>query len=72
MVIQILAAVAEAERERILERTNDGQVTAMASGVRFGRKPHPATASALTLLNRGLHLRRYRRKQVYRERHVSG
>lgn len=47
MVIQILAAVAEAERECILERTNDGRIAAMASGVRFGRKQHPATASAL-------------------------
>lgn len=26
MVIQILAAVAEAERERILERTNEGRI----------------------------------------------
>ncbi|MEN4240324.1 recombinase family protein [Serratia marcescens] len=40
MVIQILAAVAEAERERILERTNEGRIAAMASGVKFGRKPH--------------------------------
>ncbi|WP_208598150.1 recombinase family protein [Kosakonia oryziphila] len=54
MVIQILAVVAEAERERILERTNDGRVVAMASGVRFGRKPHPATASSLTLIQQGL------------------
>ena len=29
---QILAAVAEAERERILERTNDGRKTAMIKG----------------------------------------
>lgn len=54
MVIQILAAVAEAERERILERTNDGRVAAMATGVRFGRKPHPATSSAQTLIRQGL------------------
>ena len=54
MVIQILAAVAEAGRERILERTNEGRVSAMASGVRFGRKPHPATASALTLIRQGV------------------
>ena len=40
MVIQILAAVAEAERERILERTNDGRQAAMIKGVKFGRKPH--------------------------------
>jgi DNA invertase Pin-like site-specific DNA recombinase len=71
MVIQILAAVAEPERKRILERTNEGRVAAMASGVRFGRKPHPATASALTLIKQGLHLRLYRRKQVYRDRHIS-
>lgn len=40
MLIQILAAVAEAERERILERTNEGRIAAMASGVKFGRKQH--------------------------------
>lgn len=57
MVIQILAAVAEAERERILERTNDGRVAAMASGVRFGRKPHHATFSALDLIRQGQSLK---------------
>lgn len=41
MVIQILVAVAEAERERILERTNDGRIAALAAGVKFGRKKHP-------------------------------
>ncbi|EIS5430155.1 recombinase family protein [Salmonella enterica] len=50
MVIQILAAVAEAERERILERTNEGRVAAMAAGIRFGRKPHPLTSSVLSLI----------------------
>nr|MDT0253656.1 recombinase family protein [Endozoicomonas sp.] len=40
MVIQILAAVAEAERERILERTNEGRQAAKELGVKFGRKPH--------------------------------
>ncbi|MDV5373203.1 recombinase family protein [Enterobacter hormaechei] len=50
MVIQILAAVAEAERERILERTNEGRVIAMAAGVRFGRKPHHKSAAALELI----------------------
>lgn len=53
MVIQILAAVAEAERERILERTNDGRVAAMASGVKFGRKQHSATVPALELIQQG-------------------
>lgn len=47
MVIQILAAVAEAEREHILERTNDGRLVAMVAmvaGVKFGRKPHQKSA----------------------------
>ena len=51
MVIQILAAVAEAERERILERTNDGRSVAMASGVKFGRKPHSKAALVRQLIN---------------------
>ncbi|GJL00251.1 DNA invertase [Klebsiella oxytoca] len=52
MVIQILAAVAEAERERILERTNDGRMIAMAAGVKFGRKPHQKSAMARELISR--------------------
>ena len=39
MVVTILSAVAQAERERILERTNEGRLEARAKGVRFGRKP---------------------------------
>lgn len=39
MVVTILAAVAQAERERILERTNEGRRVAMAKGVKMGRKP---------------------------------
>ena len=39
MVVTILSAVAQAERQRILERTNEGRVEAMSKGVRFGRKP---------------------------------
>jgi DNA invertase Pin-like site-specific DNA recombinase len=38
LVITILAAVAQAERARILERTNEGRQAAMDNGVRFGRK----------------------------------
>ena len=38
MVVTILSAVADAERERILERTNEGRLDAMAKGVKFGRK----------------------------------
>ena len=33
------AAVAQAERERILERTNEGRRAAMERGVKMGRKP---------------------------------
>jgi len=38
MVITILSAVAEAERNRILERTNEGREAALAAGIKFGRK----------------------------------
>lgn len=38
MVVTILSAVAEAERARILERTNEGRLEANAKGVKFGRK----------------------------------
>jgi DNA invertase Pin-like site-specific DNA recombinase len=39
MVVTILAAVAQAERQRILERTNEGRTEAKLKGVKFGRKP---------------------------------
>lgn len=39
MVITILAAVAQAERERIMERTNEGREAAKTKGIKFGRKP---------------------------------
>ena len=38
MVVTILSVVADAERERILERTNEGRIDAMAKGIKFGRK----------------------------------
>jgi len=38
MVVTILSAVAEAERSRILERTNEGRIEAKAKGIKFGRK----------------------------------
>lgn len=38
MVVTILSAVAEAEKKRILERTNEGRLEAKAKGVKFGRK----------------------------------
>lgn len=39
MVVTILSAVAQAERLRILERTNEGRIEAKTKGVKFGRKP---------------------------------
>ena len=39
MIVTILSAVAQAERARILERTNEGRVDAKARGIKFGRKP---------------------------------
>ena len=38
MVVTILSAVAQAERERILERTNEGRIEAKSKGIKFGRK----------------------------------
>lgn len=38
MVVTILAAVAQAERHRILERTNEGRIEAKVNGIKFGRK----------------------------------
>ena len=39
MVVTILSAVAQAERQRILERTNEDRLEAKDKGVKFGRKP---------------------------------
>jgi DNA invertase Pin-like site-specific DNA recombinase len=38
MVVTILAAVAQAERCRILERTNEGRIEARSKNIKFGRK----------------------------------
>jgi DNA invertase Pin-like site-specific DNA recombinase len=38
MVVTILSAVAQAERQRILERTNEGRTEAKLKGIKFGRK----------------------------------
>ncbi|WP_045497742.1 recombinase family protein [Vibrio hyugaensis] len=38
MVTTILSAVAQAERHRILERTNEGRIEAKLKGIKFGRK----------------------------------
>ena len=54
MVVTILSAVAQAERERILERTNEGRLEARAKGVSFGRKPRINSGRVLTLRGEGL------------------
>jgi DNA invertase Pin-like site-specific DNA recombinase len=38
MIVTILSAVAQAERQRMLERTNEGRIEAKSKGVKFGRK----------------------------------
>jgi DNA invertase Pin-like site-specific DNA recombinase len=39
LLVTMLAAIAEFERELIRERTGEGRKRAQANGVRFGRKP---------------------------------
>lgn len=53
MVVTILSAVAEAERRRILERTNEGRLEAKAKGVKFGRKPTIDRKKFRSLYNQG-------------------
>ena len=57
LVTTILAAVAQAERERILERTNEGRRAAMSRGVKMGRKPSISQADrarALKMVAEGI------------------
>ncbi|TXH79214.1 MAG: recombinase family protein [Thiothrix sp.] len=54
MVVTILSAVAEAERLRILERTNEGRLEAKANGIKFGRKPTVDKQKVLTLREQGI------------------
>ena len=54
MVVTILSAVAQAERQRILERTNEGRLEAKARGVQFGRKPSVNKALVRTLYKQGV------------------
>jgi len=53
MLITILSAVAQAERTRILERTNEGRQAAMEKGIQFGRKPHGGSDKALKMIRKG-------------------
>lgn len=54
MVVTILSAVADAERERILERTNEGRIDAMAKGIKFGRKRSIDRTRLIQLHNDGM------------------
>ena len=54
MVVTILSAVAQAERQRILERTNEGRIEAKAKGVKFGRKPSVDRNKVGSLYERGV------------------
>lgn len=53
MIVTILSAVAQAERHRILERTNEGRIEAKARGVKFGRKPTVDRGRVLEMRNKG-------------------
>ena len=54
MVVTILSAVAQAECQRILERTNEGRLEAKAKGVKFGRKRTVNRQHVLTLKSQNL------------------
>lgn len=53
MVVTILSAVAQAERQRILERTNEGRQEAKLKGIRFGRRRSIDRNSVLVLHRQG-------------------
>ena len=54
MVVTNLSAVAQAERQRILERTNEGRLEAKAKGIKFGRKPSVDKEKVRTLRSQGV------------------
>jgi len=54
MVVTILSAVAQAERQRILERTNEGRIEAKAKGIKFGRKRTIDRKKVLALHKEGI------------------
>jgi DNA invertase Pin-like site-specific DNA recombinase len=53
MIVTILSAVAQAERQRILERTNEGRLEAKIKGIKFGRKPTVDKARVLEMRHQG-------------------
>ena len=54
MVITILSAVGTAERQRILERTNEGRIGAKSKGVKFGRKRKIDREKIISLYTSGM------------------
>ena len=54
MVVTILAAVAQAERQRILERTNEGRLEAKANNIKFGRKRSVDREKIIALYKKGI------------------
>ncbi len=54
MIVTILSAVAQAERQRILERTNEGRIEAKVKGVKFGRKRTVDTEKIRALYENGI------------------
>jgi DNA invertase Pin-like site-specific DNA recombinase len=54
MEVTILAAVAQAERQRILERTNEGRIDAISKGIKFGRKRSINRSKVLEQRRQGL------------------
>lgn len=54
LIIQIITAIAEAERIRILERTEEGRQVAKLNGVKFGRKRKANYEALIQEKERGL------------------
>ena len=54
MAVTSLSAVAQVERERNLERTNEGRLAAKTNGVRFGCRPRINSRHVFKLCREGL------------------
>lgn len=52
-MVTILSAVAQAERRRILERTNEGRQEARLKGVQFGRRRTIDRGQILSMREKG-------------------
>lgn len=66
MVVAILAAVATAERARIMERTNEGRKDAMERGIKFGRKKVVDESKVYELKKQGMN-----NAEIARELNIS-